>query len=132
MKVVFASLLTSRLIAAWMGIVIVGFVLASDASAQRASRWQYQPSSPTLSPYLNLLQTNYGPVPNYYSLVRPQLAQQAFNRQVESNERTQALRIQALAEEGAPATPISRTGKAGGFMDYLHYFPPRQPRTPRR
>jgi hypothetical protein len=132
MSVVFASFLSTRRIAALMGVVLVGFVLASDASAQRRSQWQFQPSSPTLSPYLNLLQTNFGPVPNYYSLVRPQLSQQAFNRQVEANQRSQTLRIQALTEEGAPAAPITRTGKAGGFMEYLHYYPPRQTPTRQR
>ena len=131
MRFLFASFLSTRRIVALMGILLVSVMLASTVSAQRRSQWQYQPSSPTMSPYLNLLQTNFGPVPNYFSLVRPQLKQQAFNRQVETNQRSQSLQIQTLSEEVAPAAPISRTGKSGGFMEYLHYYPPARPGTGR-
>ena len=49
---------------------------------------RYQPSSPTTSPYLNLLRPNFGVYPNYYSLVRP------MRRQREFNLREQRLRIE--------------------------------------
>jgi len=105
---------------------------ANDASAQRRIQRQYQPASPTVTPYLNLLQSNFGPIPNYYSMVRPRLQQQAFNRQVAASQRAQSLTIQAISEEQAEETPVSRTGKAAGFLNYLHYFPPPPTRQVRR
>jgi hypothetical protein len=116
--------LSPRMIASLAGIAILGFAFAPAASAQRRTNWQYQPSSPTLSPYMNLLQTNFGPVPNYFSLVRPQLQQQAFNQQVQANERSTSLQIQAIEEQAVLGSPVPRTGKSGGFMEYLHYYPP--------
>ncbi len=118
-----------RVLGALVCVTCLGFVCAPNAAAQRRANWQYQPSKQALSPYLNLLQTNFGPVPNYYSLVRPRLAQDSFNRQVEANERAQSLRIQAISEQETGTQPISRTGKSAGFMDYLHYYPAAGPRT---
>ena len=117
------SIGSKRVLGALVCVACFGFAFAPEASAQRRSNWQYQPSKQALSPYLNLLQTNFGPVPNYYSLVRPRLAQDSFNRQVEQSERAQSLRIQAISEQETQTQPISRTGKSSGFMDYLHYYP---------
>ena len=110
-----------------VGSVVAVVLFASEAEAQRSSQWQYQPSTPTISPYLDLLQTNFGPVPNYFSMVRPRLRQESINRQIQANERSRSLRIQALEDGSQAENPLSRTGKAGGFLEYLHYYPP--PRT---
>lgn len=93
---------------------------ASEASAQQARR--YRPSSPTISPYLNLLRNdNVGGLPNYYSLVRPQLQQQTFNQQQRafnaqqlSFEAQQAAALGSLSNQVQPL--VTPTGKASGFM----------------
>jgi hypothetical protein len=123
MKSGLVSIRSKQLVIAFLAIACVAFACPTRALGQRRTNWQYQPAKRTLSPYMNLLQTNVGPVPNYYSLVRPRLQQDAFNRQVEATERAQSLRIQAIATEERSLQPISRTGKAAGFMDYLHYYP---------
>ncbi len=75
---------------------------------------RYQPNSPTVSPYLNLLRTNLGPLPNYHSLVRPQLNQQNFNRgasQVMDYNLRQMTRIEntPLPEQGPIQVRKART-----------------------
>jgi hypothetical protein len=135
MKSSLISITSKQIVLALLVSGFVGHALESEASAQRPSaqrrtNWQYQPAKQPLSPYLNLLQTNFGPVPNYYSLVRPRLAQDSFNQQVKANERAQSLRIQQISEQETQEQPVSRTGKSAGFMEYLHYFPAMSPRFP--
>jgi hypothetical protein len=105
---------------------LICFLTANlEVHAQRPA--QYQPARPTISPYARLLQTNVGPIPNYYSLVRPQLQQRAFNQQLQATTRVQSLQIQALST-GTPPQPLTpQTGKSAGFGQHLHYFPPVQP-----
>jgi hypothetical protein len=92
----------------------------SEAQAQR----RYQPRTGTVSPYLNLTRTNFGALPNYYSLVRPQMDQVEFNReQVDFNQREVSLR-QSQAQQLGKITqsiqtgvvPASPTGKSSGFQ----------------
>src|SRR5215475_15368192 len=64
---------------------LASWLLLSSAAASNAQE-RYTPSTPTVSPYLNLFQSNRngGPItrglPNYYSLVRPQLQQNRINK----------------------------------------------------
>jgi hypothetical protein len=68
--------------------VLVGcFVLAAAtaATAGTAHAQRYEPSRPTVSPYLNLFQNNRigrsnSALPNYYSFVRPLQQQQQTNQ----------------------------------------------------
>ncbi|RIK74243.1 MAG: hypothetical protein DCC67_16870 [Planctomycetota bacterium] len=89
---------------------------------------RYRPASPTVSPYLNLLRNNdIGGLPNYYSLVRPQLQQQQFNTQQQQFNRQQmALSAQQSAAIGTLSTQLqpmtSPTGKGSGFMTEGRYF----------
>lgn len=114
-----------------IAITIVGCVLAicfaSDVYAQRSSDSQYRPATPTMSPYVGLLQTNTGSIPNYYSLVRPRLEQRAFNNQVQYTTRVQSLQIQEISSGTTAVAPSSQTGKGAGFLQFLHYFPPQTP-----
>ncbi len=119
-------------------IIIPAFCLylvasvTSQAFAQQYRSPRYQPATPTISPYLNLLRQDTGPVPNYYSLVRPQLQQQAVNDQQQGfNQRQQQTNLLQQQEitavnkglvELRPA-PIRATGTAGGFMNRSHYYP---------
>ena len=73
----------------------------SRASAQQIPR--YQPDRPTVSPYLNLLRSDVGPVTSYYGMVRPQLNQQAAN-----------------------TTTTSGTGTGAVFRNRSHFFPSKQ------
>ena len=97
----------------------VVFVLASFAAreghCQQARR--YQPSRPTVSPYLNLFRSNTGPLPNYYSLVRPQLNQQTFNQQ-QMIQQTQQNAALGLLQNQVRQSTISPTGKQSGYMTY--------------
>lgn len=90
---------------------------ATDALAQRPQR--YQPSRPTVTPYLNLLRNNNSPLPNYYSLVRPQFNQQALNQQQQTVLLNQQRQIQGL-QAGLLRGPQSQgpvTGNASWFMN---------------
>lgn len=94
--------------------------------SQRAQspRTRYQPTRPTVSPYLNLLRPNESAVPNYYSFVRPQLQAQ------ENQQRQQAINVQqqtaigTLDREVLQITqPAARTGGGGNFRQYSHFYP---------
>jgi hypothetical protein len=103
----------------------------------------YEPLNPTISPYLNLLRFDRGPLPNYYSLVRPQLRQQAFNRdatraiqhnlrQLSTIERAAAA---AVGQEGGirlQQSGVRPTGVSGQFQSFSHYFPAPQATRNRR
>ncbi len=78
---------------------------------------RYQPSSPTVSPYLNLTRPSYGGVPNYFALVRPQIQQQNYNRQAQNLIGRQQRDILALQNEvQQELQPVSATGKGSWFM----------------
>lgn len=76
---------------------------------------RYQPATPTLSPYLNLLGRE-GVLPNYYSLVRPQQQQEQFNQQSMAFRRQQQVTNQLLERQLAQPSGIIPTGSAGGFL----------------
>jgi hypothetical protein len=105
-------------------ILLVGWVLASIADVLHAQGVgpranpgipRYQPQSPTLSPYLNLLRPQ-GALPNYYALVRPIQRQEAFNQQSLAFQRRQTLGFERLEREFAQPE-ILPTGTAGWFFD---------------
>lgn len=121
----------SRLIlAATAGILMS---VASATNRARAQGYQrYQPSRPTVSPYLNLFQNNRNggfnrAVPNYYSLVRPQLQQQQINANQQDLLNQQGGTLQQLQsnvqvlqqqQEGAPVV----TGHNSWFFNTSRYF----------
>ncbi|MEX2188649.1 MAG: hypothetical protein WD875_17710 [Pirellulales bacterium] len=98
-----------------LSAVLAGlFLLAADASAQAP---RYQPSRPTLSPYLNLFRNQRGPVPNYHLYVRPILQQQSINAQ-------QGAAVQQL-EQGLRETQTTQSGPTGigsGYRNFSHYY----------
>ena len=93
-------------------IVVLALLAAADCRGQTP---RYQPSRPTVSPYLNLFRNNTGPLPNYYSLVRPQLYQQSFNQQTLTQQAQQTAAIGTLSTQIRPGT-TTQTGKHSGFM----------------
>lgn len=113
-------------------IVVAALVclgLSPIASAQR-----YQPSRPTVSPYMNLLRNNNSPIPNYYSFVRPHQNQTAFNEQqldLQSRQNGEILRLQAdaLRNQNQTAGPVSGSaswfqnpGSRSTFMNTSRYY----------
>jgi hypothetical protein len=83
-----------------------------------------------MSPWIGLLQSNTGPMPNYFTLVRPRLEQQQVNAQVQATDQFRSLQIQQLSRNAASGEPVLQTGKQAGFMQFMHFFP--DPKTGRR
>mgnify|MGYP003501423407 CR=1 FL=1 len=101
-----------------IGALIMAVVWLASAGAEEshAQVRRYTPNTPTISPYLNLTRNNGGGLPNYYSLVRPQMQQQDFDRQQVAQQQTQGQKIMTLQDEvQAGLTP---TGKNAGFMNF--------------
>ena len=101
-------------------VAIVGVSQITALGQQQIPR--YSPQKPTVSPYVNLLRDEFGGVPNYYSLVRPQLDQQATNNRVATASKSQSIAVRRLEEvaSGATARP---TGSGATFRSYSHYYP---------
>jgi len=109
--------------------IAAGCLVLVSATASTAQQ-RYQPSTPTVSPYLNLFQNNRNgkfsrALPNYYSLVRPQLQQQQINNTQQQLIQQQDNTIQQL--QGSvqilqqPATQVV-TGHNSSFLNTSHYF----------
>ncbi|MEQ9408766.1 MAG: hypothetical protein RIK87_13610 [Fuerstiella sp.] len=102
--------------------VVLAVILAvpvCSAVAQDTPR--YSPQRPTVSPYLNLLRNNTGPLPNYYSLVRPQLDQRSFDNRISSVTRSQGIAVQRLSSLSA-SRQSDVTGSGSGFNNYSHFY----------
>jgi len=111
-------------------LVVAGFLSGQSSAHAQGGLFlpnQYRPSRPTLSPYLDLFRRDTGPLPNYFTFVRPrqqvqtQIQQQAYNMQL-LQQQTNTLEDQALA----PATGAN--GAQPRFQNYLHYYPTPQSR----
>ena len=111
---------------------ILGTLLAvSCQNADGQEKTRYSPERPTVSPYLNLLRNDTGPLPNYYSLVRPQLNQQAFDNGIVSAARLQSLSIQKI-EDVAQMRSTGPTGTGSVFRNLSHFYPAKRPISARR
>ena len=112
--------------------IIFGVVLALQAQiAPGQDIPRYTPQRPTISPYLNLLRNDNGILPNYYSLVRPQLSQQSFDNRILSTSRSQARAVRRLSELSELATAgqtgtASTFGNISHFQNRSHFYPARQ------
>jgi hypothetical protein len=119
-------------------LVVLGGLFPPGEAAWGQNRGRtYQPTRPTTSPYLNLLRTDSGPLPNYQSLVRPQLEQQEFNRRASRDIAYNLRQITTLeAAQQAPLrigeAQVRPTGVFGQFQFYSHYFPSPAPARVRR
>jgi hypothetical protein len=100
------------------GVVALAALSAAESHAQTP---RYQPSRPTVSPYLNLFRNNTGPLPNYYSLVRPQLYQQDFNQRQTQMTNQQGAAIGALQTTTQKLGTTTQTGKNSGFMTFRRH-----------
>lgn len=82
-------------------------------------------SKPTVSPYLNLLRggSEFTGVPNYQTLVRPEMQQGAINRQ-QANQinRLQQQETTLNRQVADPSRPIRQTGHPTQFMNLSERF----------
>lgn len=92
---------------------------------------------PTVSPYLQLLNNNFIDVPNYQTLVRPQIEQQQINRQQQAELQNVQRQVSQNAAQAAgavsqPAGPsrIRGTGHQTQYLQLLHES--RDPTSPSR
>ena len=106
----------------WVAGIAVGawFGIAAACNAQQVRR--YEPSRPTVSPYLNLFRNQTGVIPNYQSLVRPLLQQNVINqqqRQINAQGGAAIGQLQSglteLQQQALPTT-MTPTGKSGWFL----------------
>jgi hypothetical protein len=101
-------------------------LFATESQAQQSST--YQPSRPTLSPYLYLTRPNSGPFPNYQAFVQPTKNQQQFNQAqqtqvTELQSQVQQQQQQMGQQKYGPAV-MAPTGVGGGAYNSLsHYYP---------
>ena len=99
------------------GWCLLGIVLAaSTAEAQR----RYQPAyGPTMSPYLQYLNPNPGPINRYYSYIQPQRQMQQTLRDLQTSLQQQQAGLNTLAAQSQFQTP---TGSASTYLNYSHYY----------
>ena len=96
----------------------LGGAVASNAQVRR-----YEPSRPTVSPYLNLFRERRGVLPNYYTLVRPferqyetnRMQQQIIDQQSQAVDRLQG-EVYDLQQRQATELNMTPTGKSGWFL----------------
>lgn len=109
--------------------VITLLALAVTTSAHGSDRprrpFETEDRRPRVSPYLNLVNNNQPAATNYQSLVRPQLEQQAMNR----NQRAAINRLQRSAAPTRSQSTMQGnqhlrgTGHRTTFDDTSRYYP---------
>jgi hypothetical protein len=110
---------TSRIVA----VVALGCLLgrAGEAAAQYPPGTPY--AQPQLSPYLNVLRGGASPGTNYFTLVRPQLNNQAGIAGLQQQTQLNQALITGLATGGtAGMTGPVTTGQPFGFQTQLAFF----------
>ena len=80
---------------------------------------RYTPSTPTTSPYLNLLNRNGTPATNYYGLVRPLLNQRAINQAQAQTAAVQEQQIKSVKDQQQlfEQPNVKPTGTAAWFKN---------------
>jgi hypothetical protein len=84
---------------------------------------------PTVSPYLNLMREDFSDetVPNYHTLVRPQLEQIQFQQAQQQRNDVVYRQLQQIQARGGLSPQGSEemipTGHATGFLNYSYYYP---------
>ncbi len=105
---------------ATLAIAIV-VAVPSRASAQYGGFYMGRsdnPNGPTVSPYLNLLQSNNAGVTNYQSLVKPLIDQSSAIRS--QGRAINQVQRQLYSGVNAAASP---SGRGSHFMFYSHFYP---------
>ena len=97
---------------------------AASAQQPRRSYTPYRPSTPTISPYLDLFRRNTGDLPNYHTFVRPKLQTRAAFQQQAGQFRSLQRQLGGLQRQfSSLENPhVSPTGIGGGFMNFSHFY----------
>ncbi|MCH8046809.1 MAG: hypothetical protein IID44_24165 [Planctomycetes bacterium] len=107
-------------------IVAISLLICGPASAQqpRRSYSPYQPSRPTVSPYIDLLRRRTGELSNYHTFVRPKLRTQAALRQQSNRFGSLQRQFGGLQRQFSSLqnTQAAPTGIGGGFMNFSHFY----------
>ena len=114
-----------RIVFLWVLWAALSHSLHDRAAAQTFTRYNSAPSSrPVVSPYLNLLRPSSPDLPNYQTLVQPQLNQMRINRQQSSElQRAQhQLRTAQSRSNEVPLGPFRPTGYATRYLNYSHFY----------
>src|SRR5262245_537786 len=102
----------------------VNVILAANASTAYGQYQQrrFQPSRPTVSPYLNLFRFNNSVVPNYQSLVRPEQEairfrqeQTRFDQQQQQELGQLQQNVRVLKQAPVRTQLVAPTGKSSWF-----------------
>jgi hypothetical protein len=98
-----------------------GYPAGQRAIARRPFRASYPANS--VSPYVNLLRNDLPAVVNYYTLVRPEFDQQAFNARESAGIGRLQSEVGRAQQVGDAWTPSMRsTGHTGRFMSYSQFY----------
>jgi len=103
-----------------IAIGAAGPVLAQGGAHQQPSQVpRYIPSTPTVSPYVSLLNRNGGAATNYYGLIRPLQRQASINAGQAQSAATQEQQIRKVKEqqESFEQPIVKPTGTAGWFQN---------------
>ena len=119
--------LTSRkaLAAAWIWTllaVLPGTVMAQGARGDARSSYSNRLRRPSVSPYLNLYRNDSSALPNYQTLVRPQLQQQSVNQSQQTD--ISRLQQQLAAKGSSRQTSLPQTGHPTRFRYFSHFYGP--------
>lgn len=116
--------LTRKLTGVALGIVLAIAVVSpaygQGGRSQPASQVpRYAPQSPTVSPYINLLNRNGSAASNYYGLIRPLERQQTINATQSQQAESQEQQIKAVKDQQQDfeQPKVKPTGTAGWFQN---------------
>ena len=121
---IFRSLAPARVVAACVLTLVFAIAFSGQARAQGVG---FGPSSqfaptPTLSPYLDLLRTNTGPLPNYQQFVRPRI--QLRRTLVQQANQINRFRTAPSTSRIDAADPRRlTTGVRTRFLHYSTFYP---------
>jgi hypothetical protein len=107
-------------IALTIAIGAAGPALAQAGARPQASQIpRYTPSTPTVSPYVNLLNRNGGAASNYYGLIRPLQRQASINSAQTQSAAVEEQQIRNVKEqqESFEQPTVKPTGTAGWFQN---------------
>jgi hypothetical protein len=109
----------------FLAAIVSIVALGTPRLTQAQNAWGYgahsdNPNGPTVSPYLNLLNTNSQGFNSYQTLVKPIVDQQAaLQRQGSALQQLQ----QKVNSPGSSAGSGRATGHQTYFMNYGHFYP---------
>jgi hypothetical protein len=111
---------------AGFGLLVGLAIVLSGGHAFGQSPYSNIYNRPTVSPYLNLLQSNRFGISNYQTLVRPMIEQREASIQNQANIQQLQQQFQsgqAAAMRRGSSGGARSTGHPSRFFTYLHYYP---------